>query len=451
MLDLQPLAGLRERVEPPSYDALADTARRRDRRSAILTAAGSAVVVLTVAVGALLVTHADVDSSPAPVITPTPTPTPSPTPAPTHHSGTSMTPKEVVQADNAQLVMTAVSNDDPDFRVAVWQAECTWCPRDPESRFPHPSFTGMAITNDGFATATYRHTRVIEPEDGGLPPVYAMSPGPGLMLLVDDSNGGEWLVRDDGTITRQARVDDGTPTGDPRSWFVCLTNYDHLPWVNPGTPSTTWCRLDAERNTVHAMGAAWYGSDELGPDAVSMVSPASRAARWGISNKSFDNLDVWWESGGTRHTKDLGPARASGAIGNSPAGTMSFWSWSKGSPTITIFTSSDQGRTWKDTTLAAANRPIRPWDLDLSWSPEGALLARQGDAFTAADNSEGIRIWRSPSLDSGAFAMVYEGSSQNAAGGINEPLFTVVGSRIWSRGLWSDDDGVTWSAVPRWR
>ena len=56
MLDLQPLAGLRDQVRAPSYDALADTARRRDRRTTLLAAAGSAAVVLAVIAGALMVT-----------------------------------------------------------------------------------------------------------------------------------------------------------------------------------------------------------------------------------------------------------------------------------------------------------------------------------------------------------------------------------------------------------
>ena len=454
MLDLQPLQSLRERVQAPSYDALADTARRRDRRAVVLAAAGSAAVVLAVTAGALVATRGEPDSAPAPVITPTPNPTPSPTPSPTHHAATSMTPREVVLADNAHLQWTAVSADDPDFRVSVWEAECTWCPRSPrDSRFPHPSFLGMAITKDGFATATYRHTGPLEFEEGGLRPVHVVSPGPGLLLLVDGSNGGVWLVRDDGSVTHEAESTDATPTGDSRAWFTCMTGYDHLPWENPPIASTTWCKLDPDANTVHVLGSSWWGMDEIGHDTVSVAGPASGSVRWGLRNQSFDRLVGWWDAGGTRHAKDFGPADASGAVGNAPAGVMSYWAWSKGSATLTVYTSSDQGASWQRSTLPAPYRPIRYYDFKLAWTPDGALLGRQEDAFEVTDSSGstdlGIRLWRSAS--GGAFTKVYEGNAGSPAPGYTYPTLTVVGGRIWSKGLWSDDDGNTWHAITRWR
>jgi hypothetical protein len=59
----------------------------------------------------------------------------------------------------------------------------------------------------------------------------------------------------------------------------------------------------------------------------------------------------------------------------------------------------------------------------------------------------GIRLWRSAS-PGGAFTKVYEGASVGA----NSPgVFTVLAGRIWFQGLWSDDDGASWNAVPRWR
>jgi hypothetical protein len=455
MLDLQPLAGLRDQVQAPSYDALSDTAGRRDRRAAVLAAAGSAAVVLAVVAGALMATRGNPDSSPGPVITPSPSPSASPTPSPSHRSATSMTPREVVEADGARLVLTAVSADDPDFRISFWEAACMWCPREHDSRFPHPTFTGMAITGDGFATATYRHTTFAEFEEGGLRPLEAVSPGPGLLLLVDGSNGGEWLVRDDGTVTRQARSSDASPTGDPRSWFVCMTNFDNPPGVQPDTPSNSWCKLDAAANTVHVMGSTWWGMDEIGHDTVSVVSPASGSPRWGLRNQSFDRLVGWWDADGTRHAKDFGAAKASGTVANAPVGTMAYWAWQKGSPRLTLFLSSDQGTSWQKSTVPVPFRPISPYTFDLSWTPDGALIARQEDAFELTDGSGstvfGIRLWRSPTPEGGAFTKVHEGNSDSPAEGFSAPAFAVVDGRIWSKGLWSDDDGTTWNAIPRWR
>jgi len=92
--------------------------------------------------------------------------------------------------------------------------------------------------------------------------------------------------------------------------------------------------------------------------------------------------------------------------------------------------------------------------LDLSWTPDGALLVRQEDAFEVTDSSGNtdlsIRLWRNSSpTGGGAFTIVYEGTS--SAGDTGSPAFTVAGSRIWSNGLWSDDDGQTWNTIPRWR
>jgi hypothetical protein len=60
----------------------------------------------------------------------------------------------------------------------------------------------------------------------------------------------------------------------------------------------------------------------------------------------------------------------------------------------------------------------------------------------------GIRLWRSASPDGGAFTKVYEGVPD---GYPTTTTFTIADRRIWWNGLWSDDDGVSWNAVPRWR
>jgi hypothetical protein len=222
--------------------------------------------------------------------------------------------------------------------------------------------------------------------------------------------------------------------------------------VNPAEPPTPWCKVDADANTVHVMGSAWWGLDEIGDDTVSVVSPASGSLRWGVRNESFGGLVGWWETGGSRHAKDFGPAHASGAITNAPVGVMSYWAWQKGSPTLRIFTSSDKGASWQRSTVPVPYRPISPWDLDLSWTPDGALLGLQEDAFDVNDASNvvgtGIRLWRSASPCGGAFTKVYEGVPD---GYVTTTLFTIADRRIWWNGLWSDDDGVSWHAIPRWR
>ena len=89
----------------------------------------------------------------------------------------------------------------------------------------------------------------------------------------------------------------------------------------------------------------------------------------------------------------------------------------------------------------------------MSRTPGGGLLALQDDAFFndgSPHEGEGIRLWRADSLDHGSFGVVYASRSRTDARGNYAPPFTVAGDRIWSGGLWSDDDGRTWSSTT-WR
>jgi hypothetical protein len=455
MLDLRPLNGLREQVRTPSYQELRATARRRNRRAALSVLAGLVIAVMVV-VGAVVVGDGSDRSAPTPVVTPTPIPTPRPTPAhgpkpspsPVHHpSATSMTPKEVVLADNAQLVLTGVSADDPDFRLSIWQAMCTWCPKaSKETRAPHPSFYAMAITADGFGTATYRRAPFADL------PIHVESVGPRMLLIVDTANSGEWLVRDDGTVTALARDFDEVPAADPRLWFVCLASRYRPPGGQaiPYDSPLSWCALQPHANAVHIWGAPWKGSGAFGTPAA--VPPSGGTEPWGISEVNTDRLVAWWEAAGTRHERDLGPSTACGTIANSPKGIMSFWSWSRGSHNLEVFTSADRGGSWHQASLHAPYRPL--YSLALSWTPNGGLLARQDDAFYpdgSAHEGDGIRLWRSPSATRGGFTAVYESRSGNLAVGHHQPAFTVVHGRLWSHNLWSDDDGARWTEVPSWR
>ena len=98
-----------------------------------------------------------------PIISPAPTPSAESRPrrTTTPQSLDSMTPKEVVTAAGAELEAVAVAPGDPDVRISMWHALCHWCPDRPDGRggsLGPPTFTGMAITTDGYASASYaRH------------------------------------------------------------------------------------------------------------------------------------------------------------------------------------------------------------------------------------------------------------------------------------------------------
>jgi hypothetical protein len=456
--ELDTLRSVADRVHPPPFEALEEVARRRARRAAVAVAMGCVISVLVVIGGVVALTAGDHDSAP-PIINPTPTPTPllpTPTeqPEPTHRSDTSMTPQEVVNAANAELQFAAVSADDPDFRISVWMAECTWCPQKGEdSRFPHPYFATAAVTADGYATAVLRRAPW---EDcvGSVPcssqPVHVESVGPGLLLVVDDANGYEWIVRDDGSITALERDFDEVAPAEPRLWFQCLAVTGHSSGgaPEPDDARMAWCALDPAVDTVHVWGEPWDGSEFSGEDAPSAASPA-HGLPWGL--RWVDGLLVWWEADGSRRYHDLGPATATGVVANGPPGQMSFWSWLKGSDTLTIYTSSDQGGSWRETDLVVPFRPA--YALALSWTPGGDLVGRQDNAFYPdgdPNEGDGLRLWRASPVDGGTFEVVYESRTGNRMNGEDLP-FTALGDRLWPSRLWSDDDGRTWTEVATWR
>jgi hypothetical protein len=374
-----------------------------------------------------------------------------------------MTPREVVLADNATLQQTAVSADDPDFRFSVWMSECIWCPQtSEESRFPHPWFGGLAITTDGFQTVLYRHAPWFDcrrTQPCGSLPIHVQSVGPGLLLVVDDSNGYEWLVRDDGTITALARDFDEVTPSDPRLWFTCLGSTGRTGPGGQALPfdaQLTSCALDPDTDTAHIWQAPWAGTLD---DSPSVAHPGSGVVAWGIQDGTYgpgrplpdaQPLVAWWETGGSRHYQDLGVPTVRGVVDNAPRGVMSVWSWVKGSPTLTVFTSTDEGDTWQATELAVRFRPS--YAVAFSWTPDGALVARQNTIYPdgSANELDGLRIWRADFVDGGTFDVVYEAATGNQLAQSDLP-FTFLGDRIWASRLWSDDDGRTWTEVTTWR
>jgi hypothetical protein len=457
--ELETLRSLADRMHPPTFESLEEVARLRTRRTAVYTAVGGVLAVLLVSTGIVVATARDDEPDPAPIITPTPTPTktpsptPNPDPTPTHSSDTSMTPQEVVAAVDATLQLTGVSADDPDFRFSVWEATCHWCPKVTSEARGRPTFRALAITSDGYTTATYRRV----PFNTGIE--HAVSLGPGLLGIVDGANGYEWLVRDDGTITPLERDFDEIPATDPRLWFVCLGNTGRTGPGGQGTPfdaRSTWCALDPKTDTIHVWLSPWAGTPD---DSRSMISPESGPPAWGFRDpitgptRPADpdpHLVAWWDVNGTPHHEDLGRATISGAIENPPPGVMSLWSWVRGSLTLTVFTSNDQGASWRTTTLTAPFRP--PYSFSLFWTPGGDLIARQNMIFPDGSDREldGLRIWRASPADGGSFEAVYEAGTGNQIAQY-DLAFSLLGDRIWASRLWSDDDGRTWTEATTWR
>jgi hypothetical protein len=448
MPDLDELRSLGDQVVPPPLPLLRDVARRRHRLTTLTAiGAGAAAVLVVVSGVAVLQSAGDDRSLPDPITPVSPTPTPDVTPdatpdatpgtSPAHESETSMTPEEVVLADNAVLAYGGVSADDPDFRVSAWTAECTWCPkRYPESP-TRPMFHALAVTTDGWRTTTYRR-----PPRGTAGIFYVHSPAAGVLLIVDPANGGEWQVSENGAWTLLPHAVEDHEADSPRQWFSCRLS---------GTYRTTWCAYDD--GVVYERGEAWSGGPD---DDTSAVSPAVGIEPWGRERLTPDGdgpLTSWWYADGVRNTRTLiesfpSNSRA-GSVLAADDGDLLYWSQARGEDRMRFFIGDDHGQSWREVEQRYPADPRVEGQVEVLSTPDGTLVLR--DVAEAAGGSH-TRLWRLDSLEGGEWELVHDTGvlpTTVDTGAMRQ--LTVLGSTLWSGTLSSDDDGRTWSGVEAWR
>lgn len=449
MPDLDQLRALGERLQPPSMADLEETARRRDRRRSLTAVAGGLTAILAVAGGALALSSQDRErtlpeiSTPTPTVVSTPTSVPSPESEPTHQSDTSMTPREVVLSDNAELAYVGISADDPDFRISVWTAECTWCPKLGDSPL-RPRFKAIAVTTDGFETATYAR-----PPRGAAGIFYVYSPAAGVLLIVDPANGGEWLVHEDGSTTVVERVVEDRPADEPRQWFKCLS-------TEVGQPDylDTWCALDVDAATAYEWREPWSQEPSL---VASGVDPGVGVEPWGRALMSADGdreLKAWFYRDGERQTRLLATAPSGsgsgGFTGDMVLGAredLLYWSHVRGTDVLTFHVGDDGGASWRDIEQSLPSSDISTEELLAT--PEGAILLRH---IAYGHGHARARIWRLESLEEGEWDLVHDTGDLPYTYdlGLMRQL-TVVGTRIMLGALYSDNDGRTWTQASKWR
>ena len=429
MSDLEQLRHLADRVIPPPYEAITAAARRRDRRSAGRTVAVAVSTVGLAVAGFVVVRGLDsaVPEPIGPIASPTPTPSEESTPSERTEprSRDSMTPKEVVTAPDAVLETVAVAPGDSDVRVSMWHALCRWCPETPDGRggfLGPPTFTGMALTADGYETATYAR------QPFSRLAVAVHSPRDDAFLVVDLGNGREWLVDLDGTVRRVERIDHELRPADPRLWFEC---------ARAGGVSSTWCSLDPDTATAYPWPEGWSGS---------AVAPNSGERPWGWSmtdTGTFEDpggiLEAWWDDDGSRHHRQLATDVMGGAVIGSPSGELTYWSWRLGGDTVDLHTGRGRGATWGVRTRAAPG--FNRW-VQMTRSPDGALLA-----WTVYPH---LVVWRAEASE-GGFHRVHEASGPELAGA---GLWTQDGL-VYANGsgtaALSEDGGRTWRTIENWR
>ena len=408
-----------ERLTPPTMDvgAIRARARRNRRRSALLTAAATLVAVGAVGAGVVAVRDTaapgPVEPAPGPVETLTTTAPEQPNAFPT-----SMSSEEVVNDPRSDLWTAAVAPSDPATRISMWLIQCDRpCP----DQGPF-EFTGAALTTDGYATTTYFRP----PFSLGVD-LTVSSPRSGLFLVVDQSNGGEWLIDEDGIVRTVAWVDSELRPTDPRLWFQCPSRWRH-----------TWCALDPDTATAYMWPRAWDGS---------AVRPGMGDRPWGANPEpratgSSGRLEAWWDTTRGRQLKTLAMVHEGDYILDTPPGEMAYWSQPDGTGTVDLHTSRDGGGSWEVDTREA---PDFPEGMQVRRSPDGAYLA--------TSTYPQLIVWRAEATG-GPFRMVYEQAPTSGANTSGAGLWTqddLVYATANATVAVSHDDGLTWRTIETWR
>jgi hypothetical protein len=435
MHDLDELRRIAHLIQQPSLEAILSTARRRRRRAIAAGTAVGAVLTVLVGGGALLTDYDDVS---APVDGPARGP---------------MTPEKIVTGETSRLVSAATSLDDIDVRIAVWEADCTGCG---ESDGAGGTMSALALTTDGFASATYVASPVADDQTfrqaGEVYGPRIENPAEDLFLIVDTERPGEWLVTADGTVRRVERVTTELAPTDPRLWFRCHPVNPPPAWEESGVPMIDpahlfpWCALDPDSATAYEWPARWNGS---------LTLPNSGDEPWGIDNL-WQPTYAWWEIDGQRQRRFLSDrvADARGAVWNPPTGGPLFFTRIGYEPTIDLLIPGE-GPAAQVVTRDAPDAPVpsdppsAQFDM-MTGTPEGSLLAVETYSQTV--------IWRADDLAGSDFELVHESAStpdvgQTQSTWVHEP--TIVGDRIHVRTprgvVVSDDDGRTWTEITTWR
>ena len=409
-------------LTPPDVDVRAIRARARSNRRRRTSLAAAAAFVVVAALGAAVVTRDT--SSPDPVVpAPTPTPTPTVSPPTTEKPKPfprSMTPEQVVNHPRAQLWTAAVAPDDPDTRMSLWFVQCSRpCPQRGPSQFD-----AMALTTDGYRTST-----LVRPEITLGVDLQVSSPESGTFLVVDMSNGGEWLVDTAGTVRRVAHVGTELRPADPRLWFQCVGKWRH-----------TWCSLDPATATAHEWPMVWDGS---------AVRPTVGDRPWGTNpepraTSTSGNLEAWWDTDQGRQLRTLVATHRGDYILDTPPSEMAHWAMPDGSSTLDIYTSRNGGADWEVDRRAAPGV-----------SSGGFLLVRRSPAgaYLATSTWPTLSVWRAEETG-GPFRLVYEQPAGSVAETSGAGLWTqggVVYANSNATAAISYDDGLTWTTIQTWR
>ena len=218
-----------------------------------------------------------------------------------------------------------------------------------------------------------------------------------MLLIVDDSNGIEWLVRPDGSVTRAVRVDEERLATDP-SAVVRLHGRPALRLLVRAGPR--------DRSCPH-LARALDGHLHRPP-----VGPEPWGRRGGVGSLTVARPRPRGLVGARRRTAAGGLAQATqrGSVRNGPADEPLFWSRPDGSDTLALHSLGEDGE-WQ---LAEVFAPFASHTLTLYLTPDDALVVRE--AVGPSGGGYASRIWRSDARGQGEWTLAYDSAGQATDG-----------------------------------
>lgn len=448
--DLRTLAVRAEGVEGRGATRLAEVhGRIRSTRRRRAAAAGAGVAGLALAalvLGTTLRGSTQHTEQPIDVPSPEPTPTLTERPQQLFHpaKGTKrLTPRQAVLSDTAGMNFAIASPDDPAVRLSSWTSVCEVCRRAPDARLA-PTFSALAVTGDGFRTASYVRLPILILDA-------VRSVDEDNFLLVDEANGVQRLVSTDGSVRRVHLVAEERTPDDPRLVVPC-GGFE----VGYGDG---WCVLDVASATEARV------RDTLMSSGTSDGDPALGQRPWGLESVASGEGRTWWDDGGVRKYQwaplvdgsdfDAVPSLARGED------TPTYVRWRFWSHALDVFTVKDRAaglepvgsRSWvplERRDVAEVGHPKEVGAMPhYARTADGALLAW---ATLDLTDDPGFTVWRAPSLMRGDFETVYEGPPKGPSAYNYEPELLLRHGRLHLGTLVSDDDGRTWTEpITTWR
>jgi hypothetical protein len=398
---------VQDAVEFPDFESLRGRGRRLVR-TRLLAAAFAVTVLVTGAVA--IATSGAVDSSPPVVDVPL----------------GRLTPEQVVQHPGAELESFAVDPDDPDVRSAVWVLPCEAVSNDDAGRPCGSARRALAVTGDGFESATYVGLRDNSDYPPRAQPLGLQALGDGHFYLADPDRK-DHIVDAVGNLTQVTMSMRPAPLGDGEVFVKRELGFD----IRGGTDATG---VDVEAARAHVLQGA----------------PGSYGDIWQSSDETLWNYDatpgevVTSNDGGATWSQPLAIPSVRSGLAWIPSGSTDTFAlkYDRGS----LVRSTDGGRTWNEIDVPSDILTYAHW---IVVRPDGSLLMQNFDGRVYASDGADWTVATpiEPGLpDSVEWDYGPETYAHVAAGADGSQTVYALGAS--DQAVWASTDGSHWEQTP---